>query len=320
MPERRLDTATSSLVRARARRHFPPTLTPSPSLTAFVLNCIDVRRLQPVSLVSPGDFDAVEDAALRACTACILKLSELRFTPLFLTALEWSRARPEQYARPYAFFHLVCSLSSSLRSVFVPFFRHVLSDAVAMLMPAQEGGERASKKARRPTHAAPSDTPESWLLRTEVVRAFTLCFLHDTVGFTDEARFQKLLPPLLLQLSCAPPPGLSAEAVAGMDAALVECLPQMAKAAVGQDMLWRLLNRGVLLATRSPHVRPRRLGLAVVAALSERLAEEYLILLPETIPFLSELVEDGDEQVEQAARQLLASLSLLAGEDVNTLL
>jgi U3 small nucleolar RNA-associated protein 10 len=259
---------------------------------------------------------------MRACVAFILKLSELRFTPLFLTALEWARARPEQCARPHAFFRLISSLAASLRSVFVPFFRHILPVAVAILEPAQQQGDMpVSKKARRMAAVAgTADTAEQWMLRTEVVRSLSLCFLHDSVGFTDEPCFNKLLPPLLYQMTLVPPPGVSDEAAAEAGAALVECLPQMAKAAVGQDMLWRLLNRGVLLTTRSPHIRSRRLGLAVVTALSERLAEEYLILLPETVPFLSELVEDMDESVSEAARRLLDTLATLSGENIGDLL
>jgi U3 small nucleolar RNA-associated protein 10 len=289
--------------------------------TAFVLLCLDVRRTRPEALQGDGDIDAVEKAAIGACVALVLKLSEIRFTPLFMTALEWSRASPERAARPLAFFRLTCALSDALRSVFVPFYKHLLADAVAYLTSGPTQQQPTSKKARRTADAAElgADGLAAWSLRVEVVAALRLCFLHDTSSFVDEARFNMLLPALVQQLDTPLPPGADDAAVSAADDILVDSLAQLA-VAVGQDTLWRALNRAVLMATRALVVRPRRLGVAVVAALVERLAEEYLVMLPETLPFLAELVEDADEDVEAGARQLLTKLSLLAEEDVADLL
>ena len=288
----------------------------------FLLRCLDVRRLQN-SFVALEDSattpERVESAAVAAAVALVLKLSEARFTPLFMTALEWSRARSEGCARPLAFFRLVSALAAALRSVFVPFFRHLLTDCVAYLEVQPADVARPKKKSR---HVAGQDDAlarVSFQLRTEVVRSLGSCFLHDAVGFLDETRFNSLLRPLVLQLTLEVPAAASADEVADMDAVLVDCIFQMAQN-VRQDTLWRPLNRSVLLATRSEQVRPRRLGLAVVARLVESLAEEYLVLLPETLPFLAELMEDADEEVEASARQLVTSLSALAEEDVAELL
>ena len=40
---------------------------------------------------------------------------------------------------------------------------------------------------------------------SQVLRALHRCFLYDTVSFLDEARFQRLLPPLIAQLGAEPP-------------------------------------------------------------------------------------------------------------------
>ena len=48
--------------------------------------------------------------------------------------------------------------------------------------------------------------------------------------------------------------------------------------------------------------------------------EEYLALLPEAIPFLSELFEDPDEAVEGAARAFTGRLTELSGEDLKSLM
>ena len=42
--------------------------------------------------------------------------------------------------------------------------------------------------------------------------------------------------------------------------------------------------------------------------------------MPESIPYLSELFEDPDEEVEGAARDLTATLAELSGEDLKSLM
>ena len=53
-----------------------------------------------------------------------------------------------------------------------------------------------------------------------------------------------------------------------------------------------------LMATRSRRSVSERLrAVAAVEGLVGRMREEYLLLLPETIPFVAELLEDPEHQV-----------------------
>ena len=47
-----------------------------------------------------------------------------------------------------------------------------------------------------------------------------------------------------------------------------------------------------------------------------RLNEEYLTLLPETLPFLAELLEDSELAVEARAAALVKQLEALSGESL----
>jgi U3 small nucleolar RNA-associated protein 10 len=49
-----------------------------------------------------------------------------------------------------------------------------------------------------------------------------------------------------------------------------------------------------------------------------RLGEEFLVLLPETIPFLAELMEDSDESVQATCQELAAEIQKHLGEDLAT--
>lgn len=70
------------------------------------------------------------------------------------------------------------------------------------------------------------------------------------------------------------------------------------------------------MQTRSEKMRARILGLRIVKYLVENLKEEYLVLLPETIPFLGELLEDVEETVKSLAQEILKEMENMSGESL----
>jgi U3 small nucleolar RNA-associated protein 10 len=82
-------------------------------------------------------------------------------------------------------------------------------------------------------------------------------------------------------------------------------------------MLWKPLNHQLLMRMRHDSPTVRFAALQVTKALVERLGDEYLTLVPETLPFVVEVLEDMDEEVEAAARSLVTVLEGLLGESLN---
>lgn len=72
----------------------------------------------------------------------------------------------------------------------------------------------------------------------------------------------------------------------------------------------------VLMQTRSENMRPRILGLRIVKYFVENLKEEYLVFLPETIPFLGELLEDVELPVKSLAQEILKEMESMSGESL----
>lgn len=143
-----------------------------------------------------------------------------------------------------------------------------------------------------------------------VLSALRRCFQSDRSGFINKARFDLLLPAVVAQLECGS--DFSATAAVGRIEGSVEvaageqdevsscrlhaeelvgpCLAQLASAS-GNDALWKSMASAVLMRTRS-----KRAGVRVAALVSLRqcfqvVGEEFLALLPECLPFLSELLE-----------------------------
>lgn len=70
------------------------------------------------------------------------------------------------------------------------------------------------------------------------------------------------------------------------------------------------------MATRSPVMQERLRAIAAVDGLIGRMREEYLLLLPEALPFLAELLEDPEHQVASATQLLVKRLEDLSGESL----
>ncbi|KAL0452592.1 UNVERIFIED_CONTAM: hypothetical protein Slati_1237300 [Sesamum latifolium] len=197
---------------------------------------------------------------------------------------------------------------------------------------------------------------QAWHLRALILSSLHKCFLYDigSAKFLDSSNFQArtifcffkrytylhalfmlkfsqlvmcceldnkkvLLKPLVSQLVMDPPVSIenhpNVPSVEEVDELLVACVGQMAVTA-GSDLLWKPLNHEVLMHTRSEKVRARILGLRIVKSLLENLKEEYLVLLPETIPFLGELLEDAELSVKSLAQEILKEMETMSGESL----
>lgn len=61
-----------------------------------------------------------------------------------------------------------------------------------------------------------------------------------------------------------------------------------------------------------------RLGvLKSVCEVAKKLADSYLPLLPETMPFFAELLEDEEEVVENTCRAVVQDLESILGEEIS---
>lgn len=83
------------------------------------------------------------------------------------------------------------------------------------------------------------------------------------------------------------------------------------------DNMWQKLNFTLLMKTRSEHWQTRLAVLSVIENLFDKMRERYLVILNDTIPFISELLEDEDERVELAAKRIVIRIEQLTGESIN---
>ncbi|KAJ3161658.1 HEAT repeat-containing protein 1 [Geranomyces michiganensis] len=271
-------------------------------LFRFFLVAFDYRR-NYASKIDETELEAVENGIISAFLQLVMKLNETLFKPLFLKLVDWATSellikhgltQQDVDARQLFFYRLVDSLLGRLKSIFAPYYAYVLDSSIAKLE----------------TYNATRRTDALW---TNIMLSLHKCFLYDNDGMIDADKFDKLLQPLVGQIDSLDPRDKRYET--NITTYLVPCIGQLA-ITVGKDSLWKPLNHQILMKTRNEDPAVRLAALRVLQELYARLGEEMLILFPETIPFLAELMEDTDGEVEAACQDVCAQIQQYIGEDI----
>ncbi len=94
------------------------------------------------------------------------------------------------------------------------------------------------------------------------------------------------------------------------------CITSLA-AAAGNEQMWKPLNHS-LLEICGDEKRPevRKSGVKTLLSIIHALGEEYMVLLPECLPVLSELLEDEDEDIVALAKECVQQGEELLGESL----
>jgi U3 small nucleolar RNA-associated protein 10 len=104
--------------------------------------------------------------------------------------------------------------------------------------------------------------------------------------------------------------------VEGEPGSVIGCLTAIA-AAAGNEQLWKPLNHAVLQACgNESRAEVRKGGVSCLLSLIKALGEEYMVLLPECLPVLSELLEETHEEIAGLAQECITIGEDLLGESL----
>ena len=104
-----------------------------------------------------------------------------------------------------------------------------------------------------------------------------------------------------------------------MQPEIIPAVVELAAATDSSDHLKDISN-AVLKFTRSASAAVRLSAVQCERSLTDRLGEEWLALLPEMLPFISELQEDDDEIVEKETLRWIQMVEEILGESLNAML
>ncbi|EDV99189.1 HEAT repeat-containing protein 1 homolog [Drosophila grimshawi] len=243
----------------------------------------------------------IEASVSEAFVAWILKLSETSFRPMYSRVHMWAMERTEIQPK-LTYFLLTNRIAEALKSLFVLFADEFIEDAARLLH---------EHNTSHPEFSDEVDSDDIVDLLSAILSTLRHVFLHCDSDFINDHRFNTLMRPLVDQLENSL---VLASECETLQQTLSDCIAQLA--AASNDVLWKQLNNQVLLKTRNFAPEVRILAFNSSVAIARKLGESFAPLLPETVPFIAELLEDEHERVEKNTRSAVQELETILGEPV----
>ncbi|NXV10325.1 HEAT1 protein, partial [Cettia cetti] len=278
-----------------------------PELTAFFMKVLDFRTEHAEDDLE--EVGKIEAYIIDCLISMVMKLSEASFRPLFFKLFDWSKTEAGLRDRLLTFHRIADCIADKLKGLFTLFAGHLVKPFAETL------NQVNISKTDEAFFDSDNNTEKSCLLLQFTMDCLHKLFLFDTQKFLSKERAETLMQPLVDQL----------ENVLGGDekfqervtAHLIPCIAQFS-VAMADDSLWKPLNYQILLKTRHNSPKVRFAALLALIEVAQKLKENYLVLLPESIPFLAELMEDECEEVEQQCQKTIQQLEVILGEPLQS--
>ncbi|KAJ4262025.1 snoRNA-binding rRNA-processing protein utp10 [Fusarium falciforme] len=273
-------------------------------LSGILMKAFDLRR-QEHAKGEVGEQSLLKLSALDASTndkglKMIYKLNDAAFRPVFVQLIEWSSSglpksdRAGRSLRQYSVYGFLQVFFGNLKSIVTNYATYIVEDAVKVLQTVD-----LSK-------------PEERQLWTRVLQTLANCFEHDQDDFWQApAHFSAVGPVLMEQFSHAGSVDVTED--------LIPTTVELASAADSQAHQ-KELNSALLKHLRSESAAVRLAAVKCEQALTDRLGEEWLSMLHEMLPRISELQEDDDEVVERETHRWIVKIEGVLGESLDAML
>lgn len=225
----------------------------------------------------------------------IYKFNDSTFRPIFANMIEWASTTSDgsdRVLRLQSIYGFLAVFFESLKSIVSSYATYVLDNAIGVL---------------KNVDIKDAESKELW---SRVLGTLAKCFEHDQDDFWQSpAHFSAIAPVLCEQFNHAS----SLPLVENLVPAIVE----LAAAADSTDH-HKELNLAILKHLRNGSASVRLAAVKCQQALAE--SEEWLSLLPEMLPFISEVQQDEDETVEKETNKWIVTIEDVLGEGLDSML
>ncbi|KAL8680496.1 MAG: hypothetical protein Q9186_003339 [Xanthomendoza sp. 1 TL-2023] len=290
----------------------------SEAIGVLLTKAFDLRRIQFSDRTEDSYDDIevgeVEEVTNRVAIAMIFKINDTIFRPIFAQWVEWAGNSPQKTTvhRQTTLYTFFIQFFDTLKSIVTSYAGLILKDAAEILANV-DVSDAASK-----------------LLWAKVIETLRKCFTHDQDGRSYRtvpastvqadtksgfwhlpAHFNPISHVLLEQLKRAAEVSM-----------IFEVIPSITDLAVAAEFSnhHKVLNATISKYTRSDSAAVRLAAVRCQQSLTYRLGEEWLALLPEMLPFISELQEDDDEMVEGETLRWVKRIEDVLGESLTPML
>ncbi|KAJ3071130.1 HEAT repeat-containing protein 1 [Podochytrium sp. JEL0797] len=263
-------------------------------LVKFFLSSFEFRKKHHAKF-SESEIDKVESAIISAFLQLVLRLNESHFKPMFFKIVDWAFNATGGKENVLFLYRLVVNLLDKLKTIFSPYVLHLVDHSIELL---------ASYKSQ-------TEVDKRW----ELVMQSLNKFLQYSSGPVSEDVFNKLSKCLTGQIDLVSVHGRNY--LTNMNRYVVPTIGLLA-VNIAKEPMWKILNKEIMKKSRNDDVLCRIITAKALQEFYVHLGEEFLILLPETVPTIAELMEDGDERVQIACQELTAEIQKHLGEDLNS--
>ncbi|KAI1164257.1 armadillo-type protein [Nemania serpens] len=273
------------------------------TLSSIFLSALDLRRILSSRSEAGTDLvrhiGQVEEIVNGVALRMVYKLNDAAFRPVFSQLMEWSTAVPKKETsgknlRLLSVYGFLFAFFSNLKSIVTSYASYIVESTVSVLNTAN-----------------PAITEERELWR-KALQVLAQCFEHDQDEFWQApAHFGAVAPVLLSQFTHAPSVDLTKD--------LIPAIVELAATADSQEHQ-KELNTSLLKTLRSENAPTRLAVVRCQQALTDKLGEEWLSMLPEMLPYISELQDDDDEDVERETNRWIVGIETVLGESLDAML
>lgn len=253
-----------------------------------------------------------EKSVISTMISFILKLSESQLRPLFLHLCEWFKGDDNNIIeirteRGIIFYNMLDEITNTLRSIFVPYYGYIFDDIIneLELIYNKSKHEKLNK--------------DIYMLLKQIIKCICSCALYDDENkFLDKEKFEVLRSILIntIEINNLPNNENYSDYI---DNYIIPCICQVILD-INDDIQWKPFHHELLLLTRNSNENIKVASVKVIRECFTRVGEQYLILLSETMPYLSELLEDNNEEVENESLKLKECIEDLSGESIDSYL
>ncbi|KAF2124641.1 hypothetical protein P153DRAFT_349723 [Dothidotthia symphoricarpi CBS 119687] len=259
------------------------------SLLLQIFHLREAVELQEDEAFDDEEVQQLDNTLVESVVAMVLKLNDATFRPFFVQLVDQEGPR-----RSITFYKFLAGFFDKFKSIVTSYSSYVLEHVAKML-----------------EHLAQEDAESE--LRGTVLSALQKTLQHDQDGFWQApSHFTVVMSPLLNLLTITHSEEITTHVIPTIVELAATCSSSI-------DNL-RAINSTLLKYMRDERANTRLATVLCEQALTQRLGEEWLSLLPEMLPFISELREDDDEGVERETQRWINSMESILGEDLEAML
>lgn len=283
-------------------------------LQAFRLR--EAIRLESKEEFDDDEIERLDNTFVEAVIAMVLKLNDATFRPFFVQVVDQEGPLSSNPQDAITFYKFLAAFFDKFK-VFFPPRKHPYGKLTKpQSIVTSYSSYLIEPLANTVSHLSRNDTePE---LRNAVLIALQKTFQHDQDGFWQSPdHYTTILNPLLTLLSL---PSASTSTPDNPTNLAIPTIVDLAAASASSLDNHREMNTLLLRYMRAEEAHTRLATVLCEQALTRRLGEEWLGLLPEMLPFISELREDDDELVERETQRWITGVEEVLGESLEGML